>query len=260
MKDKPCKAVKILKSGAFRRAAACMLALSVWQGASMLPVGGVLIASPWDTAVRLAELVRGIAFWRSLGQTFGHIASGFLIGLALGAALAALSVKFPVVEDLLRPYVFMVKSVPVASFIVIALVWMSSKSLSVFISFLMVFPVIYSNILQGIKSSDRQLSEMAKVFRIPAGKRFLYITLPGLKSHIVSGCSTALGLAWKAGVAAEVIGIPYGTVGEQLYMAKVHFDTAELFAWTAVIVVMSIAFEKFFLAMLKLFYGRLERS
>ena len=226
----------------------------------MLPYGSILIASPWDVCVRLSELCIEADFWRSLWRTFWHIGAGFIFGGTVGALCAAVSARYKFLQTLMQPYVFTIKSVPVASFIVIALVLISSKSLSIFISFLMVFPVMYGNLLQGLKSRSSEMAEMAHVFKIPPLKRFLYIALPHLKPYLISGCSTALGLAWKAGVAAEVIGISGGTIGEALYMAKVHFDTAELFAWTAVIVVLSIGFEKLFLAALKMFYGRFERS
>ncbi|MBR4942108.1 MAG: ABC transporter permease subunit [Clostridia bacterium] len=254
------KLKKLISSGAVKSIAAWALALCLWQGASMLPYGAILIASPVDVVVRLGQLCLQGDFWMALLNTFWRMVVGFLIGSAAGALCAALSSRSSWIKALLRPYVFVIKSVPVASFIVIALVLITSKNLSVFISFLMVFPVVYSNILQGIESSDPKMAEMAKVFELSAGKRFLYILLPHLKPHIISACSTALGLAWKAGVAAEVIGIASETIGEALYMAKVHFDTAELFAWTVVIVLLSIGFEKLFLAVLKFFFGRLERS
>lgn len=224
----------------------------------MLPYGNVLLASPLEVLQRLGELCIQGDFWLSLWRTFWRIAAGFFAGLGAGAVCASLGARSGLFENLLRPYVFTVKSVPVASFIVIALVLISSRNLSVLISFLMVFPVVYGNLLQGIRSRDAQLGEMAKVFRIGGMKRFFFITLPHLKPHLISACSTALGLAWKAGVAAEVIGISGGTIGEALYMAKVHFDTAELFAWTAVIVLLSIGFEKLFLLLLRYLYGRLE--
>lgn len=250
---------KILNKPAVQHTAAWVLALCLWQGASMLPYVNVLLASPWDVVKKLWELCAQSEFWLSLWRTFWRIAVGFFAGLTFGGLCAFVSARWRLAENLLKPYVFTIKSVPVASFIVIALVMMSSRELSVFISFLMVFPVVYGNLLQGIKSRDVQLKEMAEVFGIKPAKRFVFITLPHLKPHLISACSTALGLAWKAGVAAEVIGISGGTIGEALYMAKVHFDTAELFAWTAVIVVLSIGFEKLFLLVLKYLYGGLER-
>lgn len=121
----------------------------------------------------------------------------------------------------------------------------------------MVLPVVYSNVLQGIKTTDMKLLEMAKVFRVTPVKKALYIYLPHLKPYILSACSVSLGLSWKAGIAAEVIGIPTGSIGEKLYQAKVYLSTPDLFAWTVVIIVISILFEKLFTFSLSKLYSRL---
>ena len=154
----------------------------------------------------------------------------------------------------------MIKSVPVASFIILCLIWLSSGSLSVFISFLMVLPIVYTNMLQGIQSTDSKLLDMAHVFRMSWFRKLRYIYIPHLKPYLMSACSVSIGLAWKAGIAAEVIGIPDGSIGEKLYEAKVYLDSADLFAWTFVIVFVSVIFEKLFLRALKWAYKRLERA
>jgi NitT/TauT family transport system permease protein len=114
--------------------------------------------------------------------------------------------------------------------------------------------------LQGIKSTDGKLLEMAGIFRVGWLKKLKYIYLPHLKPFLVSACSISIGLSWKAGIAAEVIGIPDGSIGEKLYEAKIYFSSGDLFAWTAVIVTISILFEKLFILALKQLFARLERS
>ena len=152
----------------------------------------------------------------------------------------------------------MIKATPVASFIILCLIWLNVQNLSIFISFLMVIPIIYTNILQGLLATEEKLLEMAEVFKLSWGKQFVYIYLPQLRPYLLSACSLSLGIAWKSGVAAEVIGIPNGSIGEMLYEAKLYLDSPQLFAWTAVIIVVSIAFEKMFMLLLKRFYKRLE--
>jgi len=137
--------------------------------------------------------------------------------------------------------------VPVVSFIILALVWLDSEELSLFISALMVFPPVYLNVLAGITSTDEKLLEMARVFRVPFRRQLRGIYLPQVLPYFRSAVSLALGLCWQAGAAAEVIGLPAGTIGEKLYNAKVYFQTPDLFAWTAVIVAVSLVFEKLFL-------------
>lgn len=186
-------------------------------------------------------------FWATAGYTFLRIAIGFFSGLIAGLLLAALAGRFRVIETLLYPYMITVKSIPVASFVILALIWLTASKLAAFVSFLMVLPVVYTNVLTGIRSADVKLLEMAYVFRVPFFRRISRVWLPQLRAQIISACRIALGLAWKSGVAAELIGYPSGSIGEQLYYAKVYFNTVDLFAWTAFIVLFSLAFEKLFL-------------
>jgi NitT/TauT family transport system permease protein len=152
-----------------------------------------------------------------------------------------------------------IKSVPVVSFIILALIWFSSKNLAVLISFLMVLPIIYTNTLMGINNLDKDLKEMAKVFKIPTLRRIRYIEAPQIMPFFYSGCEIALGLCWKSGIAAEVIGIPKGSIGERLQQAKVYLDTPDLFAWTVVIVILSFLFERLILTLLKQLQKASER-
>ena len=183
---------------------------------------------------------------------------GFLLGLAAGILLAALSARSHLAETLLWPFMATIKSVPVASFIVICLIWLSAQNVSVFISFLVVMPVVYGNMLSGIRAVDKNLLEMSRVFRMSGVRRFKYIYLPELKPYIMSACGTALGMSWKAGVAAEIIGTPNDSIGKELYYAKIWLDTDDLLCWTVIIVICSAAFEKLFMAAVRGMYRRLE--
>lgn len=234
------------------RAWAVCVWLLVWQLGSMAlraayPHGALLLASPVSAAKRLAELAATAAFWRTVGASAAHILGGFLLSCVLAVMLAALAAKFRRLEELLAPLVAAVKAVPVASFIILALVWLNSRSLALFISALMVFPPVYCNVLAGIRAADRALLEMAQVFRVPFGRVLRGIYVPQVLPYFRAAVSVALGMCWKAGTAAEVIGLSGGTIGERLYTAKVYFQTPDLFAWTAVIVLVSALFEKLFL-------------
>ena len=242
------------------RVLAVILALLVWQVAAMLLGNGILLASPLQAARRLMTLLTEPTFWQSLLFSTLRIMGGFLLGLATGVLLAGLAARFPWVETLLMPFVLCIKSVPVASFVILCLIWLSAVKLPIFISFLMVFPVIYTNVLNGIQATDPKMLEMAWAFRLSFGRKMKYIYLPAVKPFLLSACSIALGLAWKAGIAAEVIGIPDGSIGEKLYMAKIYFETAELFAWTAVIVLISRCLEKLFLRLLRFVIRKWEEA
>lgn len=242
------------------KTAAVVFALLVWQIGAMLLGKDLLLVSPVTVAQRLFSLCAEADFLGVIGFSFMRIVAGFLLALLAGSVLAVMAGRFRLLEIILWPFVAAIKSVPVASFIILCLIWLSAQSLSVFISFLMVFPIVYTNMLQGIKSTDQKLLEMAELFRVGWLKRMQYIHLPHLKPYLVSACSVSIGLSWKAGVAAEVIGIPDGSIGEKLYQAKVYLSTSDLFAWTTVIVALSILFEKLFLYFLQRLFARLERS
>ena len=231
----------------------------LWQLAAMLLDQRLLLASPVKVLGRLATIWLEKGFWQTVSFSFVRIVCGFLLAFVTGILLAVLAGRFPIVEIFLWPFVLTVKSVPVASFIIILLIWLSSAELSIIISFLMVFPILYSNVLQGIKSTDGKLTEMAQLYKMPWSRRLFYIYLPQVKPFLYSACSVALGMSWKAGIAAEVIGIPAGSIGDALYQSKIYYNTSDLFAWTVIIVLISVGFEKVFLVALKRAFSGMEK-
>ena len=224
--------------------------LLVWQAASMAIGSQILLVSPVQVLLRLGQLLPTANFWSAVLFSFCRIAGGFLLAAVTGVLLAALSARFRRLEELLAPAILTIKSIPVASFIILALIWFSSRNLAILISFLMVLPVVYTNVLGGIRAADPQLLEMARLFRLSAARRVRYIYVPQVLPFFRSACAVSLGLCWKSGIAAEVIGMPQGSIGERLQQAKVYLDTPDLFAWTLVIVLLSLAFERLFLALL----------
>lgn len=223
-----------------------------WQGVAMAmaaayPAGHLLLASPLASLRRLGALALTGDFWAAVGTSAVHIFGGFAVSCVLAVVLAAFSARFAPVRELIAPVAAAVKAVPVVSFIILALVWVDGGSLSLLISGLMAFPPIYGNVLEGIAQTDRQLLEMARVFRVPVSRQLRGIYLPAVLPYFRSAVSLGLGLCWKSGAAAEVIGLPAGSIGEALYTAKVYFQTGDLFAWTAVIVTVSVIFERLFL-------------
>ncbi|MCL2200873.1 MAG: ABC transporter permease subunit [Oscillospiraceae bacterium] len=235
-----------------------LLPLTLWHLLSVSVNQRLLLVSPIAVVERLLTIWTDDGFFSAVWFSFGRIVWGFFLAMFLGVLFAVPAGKFAVVERLLGPYVFAMKSVPVVSFIIICLLWLSSSQLSIFIAFLMVFPLVYTNILQGMKSLDKGMLQMATVFEIGWARRIYYIYLPHLKPYLLSACNVSLGMAWKAGIAAEVIGIPRGSIGERLHIARIHLNTADLFAWTVIIVVISLLFEKLFLFLLKRMFSKME--
>lgn len=231
-------------------AASAVFWLAVWQLAAVVIGQEVFLVSPLQAAGTLVQLLPQPDFWQRVGFSAGHILLGFLLGAVCSVVFSVAAERWVWVDALLSPVMQLVKATPVASFIILALVWVSGRSLSILISFLMVLPVLYGAVRTGIESADPQLLEMAKVFRLPLARRVKAIWLPAVLPAFRQGCSVALGICWKSGVAAEVIGLPDGSIGDALYRAKITLSTGELFAWTFVIILLSAAFEKLFLALL----------
>ncbi len=232
-----------------KKTAAAAVWLLIWQLVTLLVNNRILLAGPGETLLALAERAGQGSFWLTVGCSLLRIGSGFLAGLVLGLLLAAAGSSFPLLEELLRPFMSLLKAIPVASFVVLFLIWWRSNVLAVAVSFCIVLPNIYVNTLAGIRNVDRELLEMAHVLEIPAWNRFFYIYRPALKPYLDSAVRISVGMSWKSGVAAEVIGTPALSVGEQLYLSKIYLDTAGVLAWTAVTVLASVLCEKAVLAL-----------
>lgn len=233
---------------------ACILAawLVIWQLAAVWIDSKILFAGPAEVLYALFLQVQTMEFWQTVLRSSVRIMGGFLAAFAGGTAIGICAFHCRVLREFLEPAVSLMQSVPVASFVILALIWVGSENLSVLIGLLVVFPMIYRNTIQGMQAADRQLLEMAEVYRIGPGKRLWYLYRPALLPYLKSSCRAALGMAWKSGVAAEVIGVPDRSVGEKLYLSKIYLNTAELFAWTLVIILVSRMFEWVFLQLLEL--------
>ena len=218
--------------------------LIVWQLASAYVGQEILLVSPVSTCRAFFRLCRTAKFYQSILGSFGRILLGFSLGAALGVLLAALSYAFRWVQALLAPVMTAIKATPVASFVILALIWISSRNLSVLMAFLMVLPITYANVLQGLHEADPKLLEMASVFRMRGVNRVRAILAPAAFPYLLAAARLSLGMCWKAGIAAEVIGQPKNSIGSALQQAKVYFNTPDLFAWTLAIILLSLAFEK----------------
>lgn len=218
--------------------------LAVWQLVSMWIGNDILMVGPAAAAAALWKNIAMASFWQTIGCSVLRIAAGFLAGLLAGLLLAAASARFSLLEEALAPVLALVKAIPVASFVVLFLIWWRSDVLSCAVGFCVVLPNIYINTIEGIRAADGRLLEMAKVFGVRGRERFFYIYRPALKPFLDSGIRVSVGMCWKSGVAAEVIGTPMYSIGERLYMSKIYLDTAGVFAWTGVAILLSVLFER----------------
>lgn len=218
--------------------------LCVWQIVYMIIGRDVLFASPIGTARALLGLMTQAEFYKTIGCSFLRIALGFFLGTAAGILLGAVTGASRLLYELFKPAIDLVRAAPVASFIILALTWLKTGNVPIFISFLTVIPIIWGNVSQGIASTDKKLLEMAQVYGFTPSMKLKKIYIPTVMPYLRSAIVTGAGFAFKSGVAAEVIGSPAFSIGRKLYESKIYLETAELFAWTAVIIILSMLFEK----------------
>lgn len=234
-----------------RRTGAVAFWLVAWQLASMAVGSELLLAGSVTVLVRLVRLVPTAAFWSTVGFSLARIAAGFAAAFTLGLMLGLAAHRWHALAELLAPAVSFLKSVPIVCVIVLLLMWVGSVRVSAIAVFLAVFPAIYFSVLEGLTAADPGLGELLRVMGVPGWRRFLANTWRQLLPYLVATCRNACGMAWKAGVAAELIGSPRGSMGERIYQAKLLLETGDLFAWTIVVVALSWACEKAFLALLR---------
>lgn len=252
--------MKITTSSKLRIIIPVVIYLVLWEALAVYLNSRVLLVSPLQVLKRLTELVRFSDFWSSVAFSLERIFLGLILAIAASLITGILSAKSRVFKDMIEPLVMIMKATPVASIVILVLIWVSSRNLSVVISFMMVFPVMHTAIYDGIKNVDLRLVEMARVYAVSPYKLFRYLYLPEVTSYFESGITIALGLCFKSGIAAEVIAIPDGSIGEKLYEAKLYLATADLFAWTVTIILLAKIFEKFLLFAVRLIIRRLEVS
>ncbi|WP_051656672.1 ABC transporter permease [Butyrivibrio sp. AE3004] len=224
----------------------------VWQLAALIIHNKILLAGPLESAAALINMAKTPDFTASVITSVAHIALGIIFGAVLGIILGALSLKVKIIGEFLSPIVTVIKSVPVASFVVLVLIWIGSDNLSTVIVTLVVFPIIYLATIGGLTAADIKLLEMAHVYRMPASNKIRFIYIPALIPSYLGAFSTAVGMGFKSGAAAEVIGQPLLTMGNGLYRSKINLDTAEVFAWTFAIVLASWLTEKVFYLLIRL--------
>lgn len=233
------------------RILAVLFWLLIWQIISYSLSNKMLLVSPITVIITLISLIQTRLFYISIANTFIRIISGFLIGSITGIIFSIFSYKYIIIKELLRPLISVIKTTPVASIIILTLVWIRVTNLSIFIGFLMVLPPIYTNMLKGMENTDVKMLEMATVFKVSKYKKIRYIYIPSIKPYLIAAISVALGFCWKAGVAAEIIGLPSNTVGEALYKSKIYLNTPELFAWTLFVIIISMVFETVFISLIR---------
>ena len=218
--------------------------LGVWQFAAMAVHMELKLPAPLSVLRALAGLVIQPLFWQSAAVSLARIFLGILWGTALGVLLAVLTSLSAWADRILSPIIRIIRATPVISFILLVWLWVSRVQVPTVISGLMALPVVWGNVAKGILQTDPLLLEMARAYRFSRWNTLRLVYIPSVRPYFVSGLDTAMGLAWKSGVAAEAICLPALALGSQIYYAKLYLESPELFAWTAVVIALSYGLEK----------------
>ena len=236
-------------------AIAILLWLGVWQIAAMLVGKEVILPSPIAVFGRFFELIFTKGLWQATFTSLTHIMGGYLAGVVIGVLLGMLMYFVSGMRIMFSPLLTVVKSTPVASFILVAYFIITDTAIPVFITFLMVLPMIASTVFTALKGTDKDLLEMASAYKFSFGDKLKTLYIPTVMPHLIGQALTALGLGWKAGIAAEVLCTPRGTIGTYLYSAKNYLETVDTFAYTVLVVLISLCLELVLKKLLRKAFG-----
>ena len=233
-----------------RLAVAIIFWLGLWSFTAWRLGQPLLLPLPHRVAACLWGLMKSPSFWSTTGASLLRVLTGLVLAVVLGCVLAVLTERYEWLNARFSPVLTLIRSVPVASFILLAVLWIGRDRVPVFIVVLMALPVVWSNVAAGIHTTDPALLEMSRAYQFSRWRQLRRVWLPSVMPQFLSACRTALGLAWKAGVAAEVLTVPAKSIGRMLYTTKQNLEVEELFAWTAVVVVLSLIIEQGLLSLL----------
>lgn len=236
---------KVLKG-----AALFVLYIAVWQVLSMLVDSHLLLPSPWDTARSFGKILTDGEAWKTIGFTFLRILSGFVLGCLFGVLLAILTANSKVFAFLLSPLRTLIKTTPITSFALLLLIAVVSNLVPVVVSMIVVIPMIWQTTEQAILSLDPKLDEMARLYFRP-WKRHLTVSVPQILPQFTASAATALGFAWKAVITAEILALPQFGIGNEMYLCKLYLEYADLFAWTLLVIGLSVLMEQGFRLLVK---------
>ncbi|MDO5298784.1 MAG: ABC transporter permease subunit [Clostridia bacterium] len=239
----PAKSIRPRAKALLTRAGVLLFYLALWEALSRAVGQSLLLPSPGAVLKKLLTLLPQQRFWLTLLYTLARTVWAYALGIAAAIALCALCCRFRLANTLLSPLLSAIRATPVTSFIVLALVWLSSARVPVLTGFLMTLPVVFSALVSAVRGIDPRLTEMAGMYRFGRAGTLRRVLIPAVMPAFVESCLASIGLCWKAVVAAEVIGVPKMAVGSRLYEAKIYLETDSLLAWTLTIVLLSVLLE-----------------
>lgn len=224
---------------------------AVWELLDRIADNRLILAGPIRTFQAMCELVVESDFWIIVGASFGRITVGFLLSFCVGFLLALMAHRHRLFREFVDPIISLLRTLPVASFIILLLIWVGNQMLTIFLAFFIVLPLIYTNVISGFESVDPQMLEMARVFGLSKWRTFLYVYRPAFMPFLLSSTKISLGMTWKSGIMAEVLAIPIPSIGREMNTARTFLNTPDLLAWTVVVMICSYVFEQVFMWLLR---------
>ena len=216
----------------------------VWQMLALAVRRVLVLPTPLAVAKTLGSLLSDGEFYLVCLWSLGRIFAGLLIGLFAGLLLAALCAASKFADALISPAISVIKATPIASVIILMLYVIGKGAVPMVATLLMVIPIVFVNVRRGIAAVPEPMREVAAVYGFGLRKHVRYLILPSVLPYFVAACRSALGLAWKAGIAAEVICTPDLSIGDKLHEAKIYLESEALYAWTIVVALLSVLIEK----------------
>ena len=223
-----------------RRIAAGMLgagiAISIWHLFSVIIASSLILPSPFEVVSNLLLLIDSASFWKAVAGSMERVFFSFIISIGIGTLTGVASGLSAWFKDSLAPLITTIRATPVLALILVAMFWLPSTGVPIFSAFLMAFPIIHTSVYAGVVSVDRELLEMATVFKVPPSVKFFKLRLPAARGHFLAGAKNALGLCWKVVVAGEVLSQPRFGLGTGLQDARLSLETGGVLAWAVVTV------------------------
>lgn len=239
LKDNGRKKIKSFAYGLLGVASA----LLIWSMAAASVSSSLILPSPLNVTHALVNLIGTESFWAAVFGSSYRVVLAFLYSLAIGTVLGSFSAFFSSFESFLLPILTTIRSTPVLALILVAMFWLPSGFVPIFSAILMAFPVFFTSTKAGIQSVDKDLVEMAKVFKVPSFVRFFRLHIPSAKLHLLSGAKNSLGICWKVVVAGEILVQPINSVGTKMQEQRLSLETSGVFAWAIITILLCGASE-----------------
>ncbi len=226
-----------------KQAISTVVLIIIWKFAAMWIGKSIIIPSPEETLLELIRIVSEPDFFAAVFNTLHRVIIGFSITFIVALVLGGLSGFSSTVYHLMKHLVLLSKSVPTMAVILLALIWLRSEKAPILVAFLVTFPILYQNVVQGIRQVDLKLIEMVNLYGVNKWKILKDLYLPSIRSYLLAGMSTAMGLTIKIVIAAEVLSQPYLSIGTSFQLEKAHLNTAGVFAWSFIAIVLASIFD-----------------